>query len=160
MLFDWLKTPACKICTNKRNAKRSAIIRLSSNGKASVEFKINWLCQPQNRLIHLLHCSMERTEARQPLCFPALPLPQCNPCLSNAILKIQLNFHSFPDFSSSPCLPTSWHSRKWYQRVEVKSSDCDVRSAINLDPQWPGAPPLWKMRPGWWLWGVKWSHAW
>lgn len=87
MLFDWLKTPVCKICTNKRNAKRSGIIRLSSNGKTGVAFKLNWLCQPQNSLIHLLHCSMVRTEAREPLCFSALPLSQCNPCLSNAILK-------------------------------------------------------------------------
>lgn len=129
--------------------QRSAIIRLSSNGKAGVEFKIN--CNANYKMAQFsFPTALQRTEVREPVLFVLLPSP--SPELGSWfqwILKIQSSSHFlhgvFQDCSHS-WLQTSWHSPKQYQRIGVRSWDCDVRPA-GVDPQsdswWPGALPLW-----------------
>lgn len=146
MLIDWLKTPACKICTNKRNAKRSAIIRLISNGKAGVELKINWQCQPQNGLIHLL-C---KSKGARSVCFSALLPPQCN---SHFLMQ-----SSKSNSSSTSSMESSWittapisrlpgphwkDTKEWGLKAQAVMSD--LQSTLILSPLavWPWAYPVW-----------------
>lgn len=64
MHSDWLeKIPACKICTNKRNTERCAIIRLSSNGRTRAEFKLISSATHKTGLLHLFSCTLGRAEA-------------------------------------------------------------------------------------------------
>lgn len=81
MHFDWLeKIPACKICTNKRNAGRYAIIRLSSNGKASAEFKLISNATHKTVAFTFSPALMARAEAWGQLCVVFSPPSSCMKC--------------------------------------------------------------------------------
>lgn len=171
MLFDRLKTPAYKVYTNKRNVKRSAIIRLGSNGKAGAEFKINWLCQPRNGLIHLLHCSAEKREARKPVLFVFLPYVLPSAILNFPILSSKSSSTSTSSMETSWITPapisklpgTHWNSTK-EKRLKSQTMMSDLQPSILLDH--PSASCvtwgsfacflLWKMGPRGWLW--KWNE--
>lgn len=146
MLIDWLKTPACKICTNQRNAKRSAIIRLSSTGKAGVELKINWQCQPQNGLIHLL----DKSKGAALFAFLPSSLP--------SVILIFLMQSSKSNSSATSSMESSWittapisrlpgphwkDTREW--RLKAQAVMSDLQSTLILSPLavWPWAHPLW-----------------